>query len=116
MSKKILLIDDESNVRLLYKEELEDEGYIVYVAKDAKEGFEKFKKFNPDLVILDIKMPEISGIEALQKFKRLKGSIPVILLTAFGEYQYEFTTWAADEYIIKSSNMEKLKDTVKKYL
>ena len=116
MSKKILLIDDELNIRLLYKEELEEEGYMVETAKDAKEGYEKFKKFNPDLIVLDIKMPEISGMEALQKFKAEKPDIPVILFTAFGEYKYEFTAWAADDYIIKSSNINDLKNIIKKYL
>lgn len=55
-------------------------------------------------------------MEALQKFKAEKPDIPVILFTAFGEYKYEFTAWAADDYIIKSSNINDLKNIIKKYL
>ena len=116
MNKKILLIDDELNIRLLYKEELEEDGYIVETAKDAKEGYEKFKKFSPDLIILDIKMPEISGMEVLQKFKGENKDTPVILFTAFGEFKHEFRAWAADEYIIKSSDIDELKNAIKKYV
>ena len=115
MKKKILIIDDELNIRVLCKEELEDEGYVVEVADNAENGFLKFKEFNPDIVILDIKMPGESGLEILQKFKTEKPKIPVILYSAYPDFKNEFVSWAADDYIVKSLDFNELKEAIKKF-
>jgi two-component system response regulator (stage 0 sporulation protein F) len=116
MKNKILLIDDEINIRKLCKEELEDEGYIIETAEDAKSGLKKFEEFLPDLIILDIKMPEESGLEVLQKFKSENSDIPVILYSAYPDFKSEFVSWIADEYIVKSSDFFELKQVIKRYL
>ncbi len=118
MSKKILIADDEENIRTLYKIELEDAGYIVELASNGKEAVEKFKETSPDLVILDIKMPVMDGIEALQTIRQLPQgkSVPIILFTAYGEYQQDFTTWASDAYIVKSHDITELKQTIERFL
>ena len=64
--KKILLVDDEESIHLLYREEFEEEGYEVHSALGGKDALEKFKLIAPDLVILDINMPDISGIDFLK--------------------------------------------------
>jgi len=114
--KKILLVDDEEGIQLLYREEFEDEGYQVQSAYNGEEALELFKKDPPDLVILDINMPGMNGIEVLRQMKEMRPDLPVILSTAYQEYKQDFGTWASEEYIVKSSNMDELKQAVQKYL
>ena len=114
--KKILVADDEMAIRLLYSEELKEEGYEVFTAANGREALEIVEKEPLDLVILDIKMPEMDGIEALRQIKERKPDLPVLLSTAYGEYKQDFATWASDDYLVKSSDLEDLKNAVKRYL
>ena len=114
--KKILVADDEMSIRLLYSEELKEEGYEVYQAANGREALEIVDKVPLDLVILDIKMPEMDGIEALRQIKEKRPELPVVLSTAYGEYKQDFSTWASNEYLVKSSDLEDLKSVVKRYL
>lgn len=114
--KKILLVDDEDSIHLLYREELEDEGYEVHSALSGEEALAQLKIIMPDLVILDINMPGINGIDALRQIKEINPSLPVILSSAYQEFKQDLATWASDEYIVKSSNMDELKAAVKKHL
>ena len=114
--KKILLVDDEEGIQLLYREEFEDEGYLVTSAMNGEEALEKFTSESPDLVILDINMPGMNGIEVLRQMKEMNAELPVILSSAYQEYKEDFGTWASEEYIVKSANMDELKAAVHKYL
>ena len=114
--RKILVADDEMSIRLLYSEELKEEGYEVYMASNGREALEMVEKIPLDLVILDIKMPEMDGIEALRQIKEKRPNLPVILSTAYGEYRQDFATWASDEYLVKSSDLEELKAVVRRHL
>ena len=114
--KKILVADDEMSIRLLYSEELKEEGYEVYLADNGREALDIVAKVPLDLVILDIKMPEMDGIEALRQIKEKQPDLPVLLSTAYGEYRQDFATWASDEYLVKSSDLDDLKAAVKRYL
>ncbi len=114
--KKILVADDEMSIRLLYSEELKEEGYEVYLAANGREALEIVRTIPLDLVILDIKMPEMDGIEALRQIKEQHPDLPVVLSTAYGEYKQDFATWASDEYLVKSSDLEDLKAVVKRHL
>lgn len=114
--KKILLVDDEDSIHLLYREELEDEGYEVHSALSGEEALAQLKIIAPDLVILDINMPGINGIDALRQIKEMNPSLPVILSSAYQEFKQDLATWASDEYIVKSSNLDELKAAVKKHL
>lgn len=114
--KKILLVDDEEGIQLLYREELEEEGYEVISAYTGEEGLEKFKSESPDLVILDIQMPGMNGIETLRQMKMENPNLPVILSTAYNEYKQDLGAWASDEYVVKSSNINDLKEAVRKHL
>ncbi|MCX5896115.1 MAG: response regulator [Proteobacteria bacterium] len=114
--EKILLIDDEENILMLYEHELLDEGYQVLLANNAREGIEKLKRESVDLVILDIRMPAMDGLEALGKILGLKKEIPIILNTAYSNYKDDFMSWAADAYVVKSSDLTQLKTTIRDVL
>lgn len=114
--KKILLVDDEEGIQMLYREELEDDGYEVISAYTGEEGIRKFKEESPDLVILDIQMPGMNGIETLRQMKMENPSLPVILSSAYHEYKQDLGAWASDEYVVKSSNINDLKEAVRKHL
>jgi DNA-binding response OmpR family regulator len=114
--KKILVVDDEESIRLLYQEELQEQGYEVILACSADEAIEQFTATRPDLVILDIKMPGRSGIEALQVIREQSRDVPVILSTAYGEYKQNLETWASDEYIVKSANLDGLMKKIERLL
>jgi DNA-binding response OmpR family regulator len=114
--KHILLVDDEEGIRLLYREEFEEEGYDVATASNGEEALEKFSQESPDLVILDINMPGMNGIEVLRRMKEINPELPVILSSAYQEYKQDLGTWASEDYIVKSANMDELKNAVRKYL
>ena len=114
--KKIMIVDDEENIRFLYKEELEEEGFVVELAKDGEEALEKLPAFKPDLITLDIKMPGIGGIETLKRIREQEKELPVILCSAYGEYKQDLTTWASDAYVVKSFDLTELKFTIRRLL
>ncbi len=114
--EKILVVDDEENIRLLYREELEEAGYEVDTAKDAMDAARKIPEFKPDLVTLDIKMPGMDGIEFLRKFREKDKSTPVVLCTAYADYKKDFKIWASEAYVVKSFNLDRLKDTIREVL
>ena len=114
--KTILVIDDEQSIRILYKEELEEEGDTVITASDGDEALRKIKTDKPDLITLDIRMPGMDGIEVLHHIREMDKEIPVIMSTAYGEYRNDFNVWASDAYIIKTANLSELKETIGRLL
>ncbi|MBO8160742.1 MAG: response regulator [Thermosipho sp. (in: Bacteria)] len=117
MSKRrILVIEDEENMRLLIKEELEDSGYEVVEAKSGEEGLAKFKEETFDLVTVDIEMPGMNGLEVAGKIREMKKDAKIIILTAYSHYKSDLASWAADAYVVKSSDLTELKDTISKII
>ncbi len=112
---KLLIVDDDLNIQRLYKEELEEEGYDVVIASSGKDALEMFEKENPDIVTLDILMPDIDGISLLRKMKELRPNIPIIMSTAY-DYRDDFAVWASEAYIVKSSDLSELKKTIEKLI
>jgi len=113
---KLLVVDDEANIRLLYAQELSDEGYEVVTAASALDAVDKLQGAPFDLVVLDIKLKNESGIELLQRIVKERHTLPVILCTAFSCYKDDFSAWLADGYVVKSSDMQELKDEIKRVL
>ena len=114
--KKILLVDDEESIHLLYREEFEEEGFKVHSALTGVNALQKFKIVSPDLIILDINMPGMNGIEVLRHIKEINPKMPVVLSTAYHEYKQELGAWVSDDYIIKSSDLDDLKAAVRQLL
>lgn len=112
---KILIVDDDQHIRRLYKEELEEEGYEVLIADTGTQALELFDKENPDLVTLDILMPDVDGIKLLRQMKEKKPQIPIIMSTAY-DYRDDFAVWASEAYIVKSAELTDLKEAIKKLL
>ena len=114
--KKILVVDDEENIRELYREEFEELGYAVTTVSDGVEALKAMDTARFDLVTLDMRMPDMDGIEALRKMKEKDSTLPVIICTAYEEYKHDFGSWCSDAYVVKSADTALLRDTVKKIL
>lgn len=106
--KRILVVDDERHICQLYKADLEDEGYAVEVTHSGKDALAVVESNPPDLIVLDIQMPGMDGVEILEKLIGRDKGIPVILNTAYSHYKDDYTTWGADRYVVKSSDTSEL--------
>ena len=114
--KRILIVDDEPHICELYRSDFEDEGYDVSVANSGEDALAEAEKNPPDLIILDIQMPGMDGIETLEKLIGKDKGIPVILNTAYSHYKEDYRTWGAEAYVVKSSDTTTLKQEVKRLL
>ena len=110
---KILIVDDEEVILMLYKEELEEEGYDVITTSDGYKLLEKIDEEKPDLVLLDIKMAEYNGLDLLQDIRKTFYNIPVILCSAYSSFKGDLKSIAADYYVVKSSDLTELKQKIK---
>ncbi len=113
---RLLVVDDEANIRILYAEELAEEGYEVVTAATTAEAIEKLHQSPFDLVVLDIKLKNENGIELLQKLVRERHEMPVILCSAFSCYKDDFSAWLADGYVVKSGDLTELKQEIDRVL
>ena len=112
-TKTILVIDDEENIRRLYRDELGEAGYRVLTAAGWEEARALLAATPPDLVTLDIRLgagPD--GIEILRLIKEARADLPVILVTAYGEYRADFAAWASEAYVVKSADLTELKEQI----
>ena len=109
----ILVVDDDKNLRRLYQAELEAEGYQVILAENGRQALELAASNAPDLVVMDIKMPEMDGLEAMGRLLQDRIGRPVILNSAYSSFQENFLAWAAEGYIIKSSDLTPLKERIR---
>jgi len=116
--KRLLIADDEEALQRLYKEEFEEEGYEVLLAGNGNEVMALLADPNrlPDLIVMDIRMPEMNGIDTLRIIKEKYPQMPVILCSAYSEFKQDFSVWASDDYVVKSSDLTELKEAVKKHL
>jgi DNA-binding NtrC family response regulator len=113
---RILVIDDETNICILYAEELTEEGFEVVTASSINEAADKLQQMEFDLVVLDIKLKNESGIDLLQKIVKERHELPVILCSAFSCYKDDLSAWMADGYIVKSGDLSELKQEITRVL
>ncbi|MEE9390096.1 MAG: response regulator, partial [Candidatus Aminicenantaceae bacterium] len=118
MKDKILVIDDEAGIRSSLKGILEDEGYSVKTTETGEEGLNFLKAQNFDLILLDIWLPKMDGIEALKKIKMLDEDTPVVMISGHGtvETAVKATKLGAYDFLEKPLTLEKVILTVKNAL
>ena len=110
---KILVVDDEEHIRLLYSEELKEEGYDVITAEGGYQLLERIENEKPELVVLDIKMVDYNGLDLLQDIRNKFYDLPVILSTAYDTFKEDMKSIAADFYVVKSFDLTELKRKIK---
>ena len=115
--KTILVVDDDENDRVMCERELRNEGYIAHSVSSGSEALQFVDK-NPqlDLIILDIKMSPLDGMQVLKQLRAKNVFIPVILYSDYSTYREDFHTWHAEAYLVKSSDLTKLKEKVEEFL
>ena len=109
----LLVVDEEANTRLLYKDEFQNEGYEVTVAETTEEAMEKIYQSKPDIITLDLTMPGTKGIEFLRKIKEEKYNIPVVLCSAYAGYKKDYRISVCDAFVVMSADLAELKSTIK---
>ena len=113
---RILVVEDEPSLRRLYRGDLAEEGYEVATASNAPEALAQIETVRPDLVVLDIRMPGMDGLDAMTRILERDPRIAVVLNSAFSCYKDNFLSWAADAYVVKSSDTSELRETVRRVL
>lgn len=116
MKGKILLVEDNELQRQLYREELEQEGYEVEIALDGDNALAKVASRRPDLIVLDIELPNRDGIETMRKLLEDYPDMPIILNSAYAHYKSNFISWGAQAYLIKTSDTSQLIAEVNKVM
>jgi CheY-like chemotaxis protein len=107
-----MVVEDEKNLRTLYRRDLEKEGHTVITASSAEECLKLLETESPDLVVLDIRMPGMNGIEAMGRILERVPDLPVVLNSAYLSYRDNFLSWTADAYVLKSSDTGELRSTI----
>ena len=112
---KILIVDDASFMRMMLKDILSKEGYAIIEAVDGKDAVEKYKIEMPDIVTMDITMPNMTGIESLKEIKKLDSHAKVIMCSAIGQQNMviEAIQAGAKDFIVKPFEAERVKNAIK---
>ncbi len=116
MENRILVVEDNEALRTIYEEELGREGYEVTTARNGSEALLQLDQEKTDLIVLDIVMPEMGGLEAISHIAEKHRDIPVILYSSHPQYVEHSLSWAADAYLIKSVDLRELKNKIHELL
>ena len=110
---KILVIDDDYVIRLLYEEELTEEGYEVVTSGGCTSIMDTISVEMPDLIVLDVKLGKLNGLDILMDVRNTYYQMPVIVCSDRAEYRYDLRAVAADYFVMKSSDLRDLKSKIK---
>lgn len=111
--RKVLVVDDESGIRLLFRKILEKNGYVAAEASTGKEAVEVFAGMRPDAVLLDLQLPDMDGIGAIKEFRNIDSDIPVIFVTAHGSIPFAVEAMRHGAYdFIDKAHTERLMDVL----
>ncbi|SDD19286.1 response regulator [Paenibacillus sp. cl123] len=118
MKKKLLIVDDQNGIRILLMEVFSSEGYDTYQAGNGKLALEIVRSSKPDLVLLDMKIPGMDGLDILKHIKSIDASIKVIMMTAYGELDMikEATDLGAIMHFTKPFDIDELRQAVNQQL
>lgn len=112
----VLFVDDDPNQREMYKRRLERRGYRVQLASDVDAAVSTLKSSRPDVIVLDLAMPERDGLSGLQEFMQIDPSLPIVINTAYPAYAENFVAWAADGWVEKTSDLAPLLTAIERVL
>lgn len=119
MANRILIVDDAAFMRMMIRDILTKNGYeVVGEANDGSQAIEKFKELSPDLITMDITMPEMDGIQALKEIKKIDGNAKVIMCSAMGQQAMviDAIQAGAKDFIVKPFQADRVIEAIKKTL
>ncbi|PKQ19530.1 MAG: two-component system response regulator [Actinobacteria bacterium HGW-Actinobacteria-6] len=118
MSKSVLVVDDAAFMRMMIRDILSKEGYVIHEAVNGRDAVEKFAELRPDLVTMDITMPEMSGLDALRLIRQQDPAARVLMVSAMGQQRMivEALESGAMDFLVKPFQPTKVLETVKKCL
>ena len=113
--KRILVADDDESIQMLYVEEFTEEGYEVITCGDGSQIVDLIGQKRPDLIVMDIRLGNYSGLDLLQDIRNNDFNQPIILCTAYPTFKCDLKSIAADSFVVKSSDLEDLKVAIRKF-
>ncbi|NLU49058.1 MAG: response regulator [Syntrophomonadaceae bacterium] len=118
MAQKVLIVDDQKGIRKLLEELFKKEGLDVMVAADGREAISMVEGYVPDIILMDVKMPNMNGLEAAQEILRINQNIPIVMMTAYGETEVvkKALEIGVKKYITKPFDIVVVRDMVKEIL
>lgn len=118
MSKTVLVVDDAAFMRMMIRDILSKEGYVIHEAVNGRDAVEKYTEVHPDLVTMDITMPEMSGLDALRVIRQKDPGARVLIVSAMGQQKMivEALESGAMDFLVKPFQPTKVLETVKKCL
>lgn len=114
--KRVLFVDDDEAILELYRQVFAGEGYDVSTCTTMDEARQHLSQHGADAVVLDIRLAEGLGLALLREIKAKSPRLPVILATAYARYQDDFSSWLADEYVVKSADLAELRSALRRHL
>ena len=112
MEEKILVVSDTSSLRRIYENKLSEHGFAIDISLDGKDALHKLQEELIDLVLLDLDIEHGSGLSYLQEFVACRKKAKVVVVSDSSVYKNDFHSWAADAYLLKSTDLEELKNTI----
>lgn len=119
LDESILVVEDDKDIRQMYAEVLQSNGFSVYTAFNGTDAIEKYKETKPDLVFMDSEMPEVDGVEAFEKIKGFDNNAKVVMITGYSDNDKRFENAienGLEAIITKPVGLNQILDLVKKYL
>ena len=112
----LMIVEEEKNLRLLYDLEFARDGYEVILVESGEEAVERVDAVRPDLMVIDIKLPGMDGLQTMQRILQKHPGLPVVINSAYSSFMDDFQSWLAHAYVIKSSDLSELKTRVRQCL